>query len=231
MANILVADGDAGTLQYVQQLLQDVGHDVTSASDGCQVLEIIKRQLPKLLLLSEFLPELSGLSICRRVRADPFLATLPVLLVAVRQESDTVIRLLDAGADGCLIKPLRAVELRARVRAALRRASDWSPCAVTDDLVVGELRVDLTRTCAQIGRLTVELTSVEHRLLRTLMLSAGQLVSVERLLQDVWGYPRGVGDCKVVHVSVGRLRAKIASSIDGSACIHSVYGRGYLIGA
>jgi len=203
---------------------------VSVASNGQAALDLIARQRPDLVILDIIMPGMDGLEVCRRIRADPFLAKLPILFLTAKGRPSDVAQGLNLGGDDFLIKPFAAVELPARVHALLRRAPGGPLDPEADYLVVGHLRLHSTRSEVQVVERLVQLRPVEHRLLHYLMMQAGQPVSTEQLLEDVWGYPPGTGDPQLVRVHIANLRAKIEPQPDAPRYIRNVRGRGYLIG-
>ncbi len=230
VANILVVDDDAQVLRAIARVLEDAGHAVTTALSGEEALSLVRRQRPDLIVLDIIMPEMDGLEVCRRIRADPFLAKIPILFLTAKSRPTDAAQALDAGGDDFLTKPFEVVELPARIRALLRRAPGGPLDAEAEYLVVGDLRLHTTRPELYVGDRQVTLTAMEHRLLHYLMLHAGQPIPTEQLLETVWGYPTGTGNPKLVHVHILNLRGKIEREVDDPAYIRNVRGRGYLIG-
>ena len=228
MANILAVDDDPQVLSSINKILADAGYEVMLASSGPEALDMIKRQKPDLVVLDIIMPDMDGMEVCRRLRADPFLSRLPIIFLTAKGRPTDIVGGLDVGADDYLTKPFEVVELPARIRALLRRAPGGALDPTSDSLTNGKLQLYSTRMEVVVDGQPVELTSTEHRLLHCLMLHNGQPVSVDQLLQDVWEYPPGVGDPKLVHVHVGKLRAKIEPNPDSPRYILNVRGQGYL---
>jgi DNA-binding response OmpR family regulator len=229
VAHILVVDDEPQVAQAISLVLEDAGYKVSVALGGQEALDFVAYQRPDLVVLDIIMPEMSGIEVCRRIRANPFMAKLPVLFLTAKGRPADVAQGLDAGGDDYLIKPFEVVELPARVRALLRRAPGGSLDPEAEHIVVGDLKIHATRPEASVGERLVRLTALEHRLLHYLMLHAGQLVSTEQLLEDVWEYPPGTGNPKLVHVHIGRLRTKIRTQTDAPQYIRNVHGRGYLV--
>jgi len=229
MTRILAVDDESGVLHSIKRVLESAGYDVTTASSGAEALELIHQQRPDLVVLDIIMPEMDGLEVCRRLRADPFLARLPIIFLTAKGRPSDIEEGLDIGADKFLVKPFEVVELPARIRALLRRAPGGMLDQAADSIQVGDLTLMLTRTEARLGDRNIDLTAVEHRLLHCLMLHAGQPVSVDQLLQDVWEYPPGVGDPKLVHVHIGNLRARLGDDTRNPRTILNIRGQGYLV--
>jgi len=229
MAHILAVDDDAPVLRSVKRVLEKAGFTVSTASNGREALEFIKQQRPDLIVLDIIMPELDGIEVCRRIRADPFLAKLPILFLTAKGRPSDIAQGLDAGGDDFLTKPFEVLELPARVRALLRRAPGGMLDAESEYLTVGDLKLHSKRFEVEVAGRVVTLTTVEHQLLHYLMMHAGQPISAEQLLEDVWQYPRGIGDPILVRVHIANLRSKIETQPDAPQYIRNVRGRGYML--
>ena len=176
-------------------------------------------RLPALALLDIMLPEEDGLSVLKKLRADPVTAALPVIMLTARgTEYDKVLG-LDAGADDYVAKPFGMLELLSRIRALLRRTAPE-----TAAYRCGRLTVDPGRHTVEADGRPVALTQKEFEML-CLLKSQGKVLTRERLLQDVWGYAF-TGESRTVDVHIRTLRQKLG---DAGACIETVRGYGYKI--
>jgi len=229
LAYILAVDDDPDMLLSVRRVLEDAGHTVDVAACGQEALEYVERQQPDLMVLDIIMPEMSGIDVCRHVRADPHLARLPIIFLTAKGRPSDIAQGLDVGGDDYLTKPFEVLELPARVRALLRRISGGELDPGSDYLIVGPLKLHRIRPQVWVKEESVDLTAVQHRLLHYLMMHAGQVVSIEQLLQDVWDYPPGTGDPKLIHAHITNLRAKIEPEGDAPQYILNAHGRGYLI--
>jgi DNA-binding response OmpR family regulator len=219
---ILVIEDEARILAFVTQALRAEGHTVLAADDGEQGLALALSQRYDLLVLDLLLPGLDGLEVLRALRArEP---ELPVVILSARSDLETKLRGFALGADDYLAKPFALGELLARVRVHLRhhRPGSESPHIVH----VGRLLVDLTRREARIGTRVSDLTDREFRLLHFLLEHAGEVMSREQLLADVWGYDFDP-QSNVVDVSIRRLRRKLGPD----APIETVRNVGYRLAA
>jgi DNA-binding response OmpR family regulator len=209
--------------------LENADFTVRTASNGQDALKMIARERPDLVVLDIIMPGLDGLEVCRRIRADPYIAKLPILFLTAKGRPNDVAQGLDAGGDDFLTKPFEVVELPARVRALLRRAPGGALDTEAEYLTVGDIKLHATRAEVHVGERAIELTSIEHQLLHYLMLHAGQPIPALQLLRDVWQYPVGTGDPILVRVHIGNLRAKIEPQPDTPRYILNVRGRGYVL--
>lgn len=226
---ILIVDDEPHVARSISRVLEDSGFQTAVLSNGQEALDMLHRDCPDLLILDIIMPEIDGIEICRRVRADPFIARIPILFLTAKSRPQDVATGLDAGGDDYCTKPFDVVELPARVRALLRRAPGHPLDVASEHLTAGSLRLHTIRPELDINGRQVALTAVEHRLLFKLLQHPGQPVSIEQLLEDVWEYPPGVGNPKLVHVHIVNLREKIESHPDEPVYLLNVRGRGYLI--
>jgi two-component system, OmpR family, alkaline phosphatase synthesis response regulator PhoP len=216
MNRILVAEDDADIASLVAHYLEKAGFEATVVGSGREVLPLLRREPPDLLLLDLMLPGLSGLEVCRAVRADVNTAGIPVIMLTARgEESDRIVG-LELGADDYITKPFSPNEVVARVRALLRRASRTS--LSENRLTYGPLSVDLDRHVVKVEGQEVRLTAKEFLLLQYLMQHRGRVLSRDLLLSDVWGYSY-TGGTRTVDVHVRRLREKVPLLTDAIATV------------
>ena len=221
-ARILLVDDDPLLLDSLGYLLRAEGYAVAAAATGAEALAETTRQSPDLILLDVSLPDLSGVEVCRRLRAT-FGGPI-VLLTARRQEVDKIIG-LDAGADDYVTKPFATGELLARVRASLRRAS-LSRSGSTTPIQIGALVVDIAaHRVTERGR-AIGLSAREFEILRLLAESADRVLARRRLFDTVWG-PDFYGDERALDVYIRQIRKKIEPDPDHPTYIQTVRGVGY----
>ena len=216
---ILVVDDEPTLREALVDALEADGFRVVAAADGREALATFRAERPDLVLLDLMLPELSGIEVCRIIRAESGVPI--VMLTAKDSELDKVVG-LELGADDYVTKPFSLRELTARVRAVLRRSS------VKDDQPLLNYRgthlvADFEAVSVEVDRETIRLTRREFELLRYLVQNKNRVVSRDRLLERVWGYDRSV-ETRSVDVHVGRLRSKLAAA---SRQIETVIGLGY----
>jgi DNA-binding response OmpR family regulator len=208
---ILVAEDDRDIADLIAHYLHKQGWTTHIAGAGDDALAYARRQPVDLVILDVMLPGLSGLEICRALRADKATADVPIIMVTARAEETERIVGLEIGADDYLAKPFSPNELVARVRALMRRAKRTDSEVTT--LSIGPIVMDLSRhTVSDEGR-DVKLTAKEFLLLQYLLEHPGRVLSRDLLLGDVWGY-RYTGGTRTVDVHVRRLREKLPTLVD-----------------
>ncbi|WP_339831260.1 phosphate regulon transcriptional regulator PhoB [uncultured Parvibaculum sp.] len=199
---VMIVEDEEALLTLLQYNLDKEGYKVITASDGEEAVLMIKETTPDLVLLDWMLPSLSGIEICRRLRARDETRNLPIIMITARGEEGDRIRGLDTGADDYLTKPFSMTELLARVRAVMRRIRP----ALTEDMITfGDIVVDRAAHRVRRGEREVRLGPTEYRLLDHLIQHPGRVFSREQLLDAVWGSDVYV-EARTVDVHVGRLR-------------------------
>lgn len=211
-------DDDALVAATIQRVLRPEGYDVDVALGGLAALERATETHPDLVVLDVMMPEVDGLEVCRRLRAQGQLA---ILFLTARASTPDRVRGLDSGADDYLVKPFAYTELLARVRALLRR----SP-AGGEALLFGDLSLDLTAHEVRRGARRIELTAREFVLLEHFLRHPRQVMSRDQLLSAVWADEET--DDNVVAVYVGYLRSKLEEG-GGTRLIQTVRGFGYCL--
>jgi two-component system, OmpR family, KDP operon response regulator KdpE len=202
-ARILVVDDEPQILRSLRTTLASHGYDVQTAATGEEALAAVDGRLPDLVVLDLVLPGLSGLEVCRHLRAR---SSLPILVLSARGDERDKVAALDLGADDYLTKPFGVNELLARIRAALRRAvGARGPSAVVE---AGALWVDFDRRQVTLDGAEVRLTPTEFDLLKVLVANAGRVLTHGYLLRTVWG-PEYEGESQLLRVFIGQLRRKV----------------------
>lgn len=219
---VLVVDDEKDITALVAYHLEREGFHVLQAHDGLQALELIKRELPSLLVLDLMLPHLSGLDLCRRLRKEPETARLPILMLTAKAEEADKVLGLELGGDDYLTKPFGPRELVARVKALIRRSEELQD---EDVMKAGSLQVDFRRYTVVIRNRPIELTAKEFDLLKALIFAKGRVLTRDYLLERVWGYERASEiESRTVDVHVRRLREKLGPE---AKRIVTVKGVGY----
>lgn len=220
-AKILLAEDDRAVRESIQRVLELEGYEPIAVGNGAKALELIEERKPDLLVLDLMMPDVDGLTICRRLRARR--DRTPILMITARTEVTDRISGLDAGADDYLPKPFALDELLARIRALLRRSSFDEQS--TTELTLGDLRMDLAARRVWRGSDEIELTKTEFELLELLVRNAGIVVSHSQIFEHIWNYDFG-GESKALVVYIGYLRRKTEEG-GKSRLIHTVRGVGY----
>ena len=219
---VLVVEDDAAIADVLRRLLRQEGHEVRSAEDGVEALELAESFVPDLVILDLGLPKLDGVEVCRRLRAE---SDAPILILTARTDTDDRVEGLDSGADDYLVKPFERQELLARMRALLRRR----PPRGTASLAVANLRLNPDTREVYRGARPVELTNREFELLEYLMRNERLVVSRERLLEEVWGYDP-MAMTNTIDVFISNLRRKLEAGGEPRV-LHTKRGAGYVIRA
>ena len=217
--HVLVVDDEPYIADLVSMGLRYQGYDVVSVGTGRAALSAAAARRPDLLILDVMLPDLDGLEVCRRLRADGIDA--PVIFLTAKDAVEDRVAGLSIGGDDYVTKPFSLEELAARVRAVLRRtapAADASRLEVAD-LVLDDDSHEVTR-----GGVVIDLTPTEYKLLHYLMRNTGRALTKAQILDHVWQYDFG-GDANVVETYVSYLRRKLDR--DGPTLIQTVRGVGY----
>lgn len=201
MTSVLVADDDPGLREVLSGALGRAGHEVATARDGREALEVFAEQPFDLVVTDVAMPALDGHQLVRELRTR---STVPILVLTVRGEEPEKVRLLDAGADDYVVKPFGISELLARVRVLLRRANP----SRTEPLKAGPITIDLAARRVEKDGQVVHLTPTEYGLLETLVTRMGSVVTVRQLATTVWG-PGADVSRDTIRVHVGSLRRKL----------------------
>lgn len=197
------------------------GYTPMAVNNGALALEAFDQRKPDLLIVDLMMPEIDGLTVCRRLRARK--DRTPILIITARTEVPDRVSGLDAGADDYLPKPFVLDELLARVRALLRRSSYEHN--ESKDLHLDDLRMDLAARRVWRGEREIELSKTEFDLLELLIRNAGIVISHSRIYDEIWDYDFG-GESKALVVYIGYLRRKTEQH-GGKRLIHTVRGVGY----
>ena len=219
---VLVVEDDAEIADVLRRTLRQEGHEVRSAGDGVEALQLAEDFVPDLVILDLGLPKLDGVEVCRRLRAE---SDAPILILTARTDTDDRVEGLDSGADDYLVKPFERKELLARMRALLRRR----PPRGTAALAVADLRLNPDTREVYRGDRPIELTNREFELLEYLMRNERLVVSRERLLEEVWGYDP-MAMTNTIDVFISNLRRKLESGGEARV-LHTKRGAGYVIKA
>ena len=216
---ILVVDDEPTITEFLELGLQHEGFAVATAADGIAALKLANEFTPDVVILDLMLPELDGMTVCRRLRAG---SEVGILMLTARGELDARVEGLETGADDYLVKPFKFRELLARIRAILRRRRIPLPHA----LELGDLRLDRATREATLAHSILHLTPREWDLLELLLSHPRQVLSRDTILERVWGYSYA-GDTNVVEVNIRALRDKLGDH--DKTRIQTIRGVGYVL--
>ncbi len=218
---ILIVEDEKDVVDLLALNLRKAGGFVIStASDGVTGLNKARREKPDFIILDLMLPKMPGLEVCKILKSDPASRQIPILMLTAKAEEIDRIVGLEFGADDYMTKPFSPREVILRIRAILRRGE-----ATPEDerLTAGPITIDPARHEVSVAGKCVTLTSIEFKLLRTLMQRRGRVQERDRLLNDVWGY-ESIIDTRTVDTHVRRLREKLGKAGD---VVETVRGFGY----
>ena len=222
MPRIMIVEDDEPLSLLLRYNLEAEGYETETVMRGDEAELRLKENTPDLIVLDWMLPGISGIELCRRLRARNDTKKLPILMLTARGEEQERIRGLSLGADDYVVKPFSVPELMARIKTILRRAK---PGTVEKSLKAGNIEMDRETHRVRRGGEDIHLGPTEFRLLEFFMSAPGRVFSREQLLNNVWGRDVYV-DERTVDVHVGRLR-KALNKTEGGDPIRTVRGAGY----
>ena len=222
--SVLVVDDDVRILRMMHRILELEGYRVLTAGDAETALNVLNEEVPDLLVLDIMMPNIDGVTACRRIRE---FSQIPIIMVTAKDSTEEKVEGLDAGADDYVTKPLSADELAARVRAVLRRVKlpDKPPQPVFRS---GHLVIDFTQHRVNVCGEEIRLTATEYALLSHLVINAGRVLTPDQLLKKVWG-EEYIGDFHLLQVSIARLRQKLRDQVKKPKYILTRPGIGYMM--
>lgn len=221
-ANILLVEDEPGIQELLKLNLGQAGHQVTAADDAEGALQYLKTTMPDVILLDWMLPGMSGIDLCRRLRADKRYQPVPIIMLTARGEERDRVAGLDTGADDYITKPFSPRELVSRIRAVLRRRA---PQMTEEPVETAGLKLDPASHRVTGGGKSLDLGPTEFRLLHFFMTHPERVYTRSQLLDQVWGDDVFVEE-RTVDVHIRRLRLALeASGHDG--LVQTVRGAGY----
>jgi len=221
---VLVVDDERIIVKGIRFSLEQDGYDVDCAYDGEEAVEKMKQTEYDIVLLDLMLPKLSGLEVCQQVRE---FSSVPIIMLTAKGEDIDKILGLEYGADDYITKPFNILEVKARIKAIMRRSQHIDTVKGRSRVIEsGDLRIDSEARRAFIGGREVYLTVKEFDVLELLASNPNKVFSRESLLNTVWGadYP---GDVRTVDVHIRRLREKIEEDASAPKYVHTKWGVGY----
>lgn len=219
---VLVVDDEKLIVKGIRFSLEQDGMEVDCAYDGEEALEMIRNKEYDIILLDVMLPKLTGFEVCQQVRE---FSTVPIVMLTAKGEDMDKILGLEYGADDYIIKPFNILEVKARIKAIIRRTSP-KPKEAAQVVENGDMKLDCQGRRAYAGGREINLTAKEFELLELLVVNANKVYSRENLLKLIWGndYP---GDVRTVDVHIRRLREKIEENPSEPRYVHTKWGVGY----
>ena len=221
---VLLIDDDPDFIRLTGTILKNAGAQVITAQDGIQGISKMYAHQPDLIILDIMMPGISGIEVCHQIRQ--FMNT-PLIITSAMNQDHNELQSLEAGADHFLPKPFDSRILLARARTILRRRGQGNGYQVAFDYDDGHLKIDFKRHSVQIAGERVNLTPVEFRLLGYLVSNASRVITIDRILSNVWGSVYQ-GNNDYVHVYISHLRSKIEHDPKSPRYILSVHGVGYI---
>ena len=221
---ILIVEDEKNIVDILRFNLQREGYRTVEAYDGADGLEKARKENPDLILLDVMLPKLNGFEVCQAIRE---FSEMPIIMLTAKGDDMDKILGLDYGADDYITKPFNILEVKARIKAIMRRVSKRDKNQENEKVIVkGEMKIDCESRRVIIGEKEINLTAKEFDLLELLAMNPGKVYSRENLLNIVWGYEYP-GDVRTVDVHIRRLREKIESNPSEPKYVHTKWGVGY----
>jgi two-component system alkaline phosphatase synthesis response regulator PhoP len=226
LGRVLLLEDEQDVAELIRYNLVREGYEVVVSGNGAEALRLAREHRPDVILLDIMVPQLNGWEVCRRLKQDPALSTIPVIMVTGRVDEGDKVLGFELGADDYVTKPFSPRELIARIRAVARRGKQADPPGKKQQLRAGDLEIDRHRFEVRMKGRPVELTPKEFELLATLVGTPGRVFGREELLDMVWGRD-GFVEPRTVDVHVARLRGKFTAAKAEEPGIETVRGVGY----
>lgn len=220
---LLVVDDELHILELIKFNMEKNGYNVITAENGIDALRIVEEERPDLVLLDLMLPGLDGLEVCKKIRKNPNVEGIPIIMLTAKGEELDKILGLELGADDYITKPFSVRELVARVKAILRRTSLNQE---DNKFKFGNINIDFQKHEIMKGEEQVDLTLKEFELLEILIKNKGKVMTRDYLLDKIWGYEY-VGETRTVDVHVRHLRQKVEEDDKNPTYIQTIRGIGY----
>ena len=220
---ILIVDDEKLLVKGMKFNFEQDGYTVETAYDGEEALKLAHDKNLDIIILDLMLPKIDGLSVCQKIRE---FSSIPIIMVTAKTEDMDKIMGLEYGADDYITKPFNILEVKARIKAIMRRTTSKNEKSAENVLEAGTMKLDLDQRRVYIEEKEMNLTSKEYDLLELLAKNTNRVYSREKLLRLVWGedYP---GDVRTVDVHIRRLREKIEKNPSEPKFVHTKWGVGY----
>ena len=220
---ILLVDDEPLIIKGLKYTLEQEGYETLAAYDGEEALEVFFANTVDLVLLDVMLPKLDGIQVCQRIRES---SNVPIIMLTAKGEDMDKILGLEYGADDYMTKPFNILEVKARIKSILRRASQPVAAEKKKIIRVRDLEVNIVNRSVTLGGKEVRLTAKEFDLLQLFINNRGKVFSREAMLETVWKYDY-MGDARTVDVHIRRLREKIERNTSQPEFIFTKWGVGY----
>lgn len=221
---VLVVDDEKLIVKGIRFSLEQDGYDVDCAYDGEEALKLAKENAYDIILLDVMLPKYDGFEVCQQIRE---YSDVPIIMLTAKGDDMDKILGLDYGADDYITKPFNILEVKARIKAIMRRISKQNKDQENEKVIVkGEMKIDCESRRVVIAGKEINLTAKEFDLLELLAMNPNKVYSRENLLNIVWGYEYP-GDVRTVDVHIRRLREKIEANPSEPRYVHTKWGVGY----
>lgn len=220
---VLVVDDEKLIVKGIRYSLEQDGMEVTCAYDGEEALAFAKEQAFDIILLDVMLPKLNGFEVCQQIRE---FSNVPIIMLTAKGDDMDKILGLDYGADDYMTKPFNILEVKARIKAILRRATKAQPASDDSMIIAKDMKLDREGRRVYIEEREINLTAKEFEVLELLVMNPNKVYSREKLLKIIWGedYP---GDVRTVDVHIRRLREKVEKKPSDPQYVHTKWGVGY----
>jgi two-component system response regulator MtrA len=223
---VLVVDDDSALAEMLGIVLRTDGFDPVFVATGTQAVQAFRETRPEIVLLDLMLPGLSGIDVCRAIRAE---SGTPIIMLTAKSDTVDIVLGLESGADDYVVKPFKPKELVARMRARLRQHEELAAESLTIGPPESQVHIDVPAHQVTRGGAHIALTPLEFDLLVALARKPRQVFTREVLLEQVWGY-RHAADTRLVNVHVQRLRSKVERDPERPEVVLTVRGVGYKAG-
>ena len=207
MYQILVVDDEALLVKGIRFNLQNEGYEVITGSDGLEAVRAVQEKSPDLVVLDVMMPNMDGLTACAKIRE---FSDIPIIMLTAKTDDMDKLIGFDHGADDYLTKPFNILELKARIRALLRRANTTEKRTTGNQLTIGNITLDLDARNAYHGGQIADLTAKEFDVIEFLMRNPNRVYSREALLDTIWAYEYR-SDIRTVDVHIARIRSKLGA--------------------
>lgn len=222
---ILVVEDDQPTCLLIEECLGANGYAVDTAEEGKKALAMLGQQDYALVLLDVMLGDIDGFTLCEKIRQD---SVVPIIMVTAKNDSESIVKALNIGADDYIVKPFNTKELLARIAAVLRRSAFREEPNPKPVLQIGQLAMDFSAHRVTVGGREVRLTPTEFKLLAQMAGNAGTVLNHSELLKAVWG-PEYINDTHYLRVCIGRIRQKLNIPEGEPGYIRTVPTIGYMV--